>query len=84
LQSVLLFGAATVLFGISHYLWLSVVALFVLGMADRVSVVIRIALVQLATLDEMRGRVGAVNFLFVNASYQLGDARRASLSAEIP
>ena len=44
-----------------------------LGAADMVSMVIRIALVQLATPDDMRGRVGAVNYLFVNASYQLGE-----------
>jgi hypothetical protein len=53
-------------------MWLSALALAVLGAADAVSMVIRIALVQLATPDAMRGRVGAVNFLFVNASYQLG------------
>jgi len=57
----------------SHSIWLSIVALAVMGAADTVSMVIRIALVQLATPDEMRGRVGAVNFLFVNASYQLGE-----------
>jgi hypothetical protein len=45
----------------------------VLGAADTVSMVIRISLVQLGTPDAMRGRVGAVNFLFVNASYQLGE-----------
>ena len=49
------------------------VALAVLGAADTVSVVIRLSLVQLATPDEMRGRVGAVNFLFINASDQLGE-----------
>ncbi len=59
-------------FALSHLLWLSILALGILGAADAVSMVIRISLVQLATPDEMRGRVGAVNFLFVNASYQLG------------
>jgi uncharacterized membrane protein YciS (DUF1049 family) len=44
-----------------------------LGAADMVSMVVRIALVQLSTPDGMRGRVGAVNYLFVNASYQLGE-----------
>ena len=73
LQAVMLFGAATVVFAVSHDLWLSIVALAVLGAADTVSMVIRVALVQLSTPDEMRGRVGAVNFLFVNASYQLGE-----------
>jgi MFS family permease len=71
-QSVIVFGAATVVFSLSHWMWLSVVALAILGAADTVSVVIRFSLVQLATPDEMRGRVGAVNFLFINASNQLG------------
>ena len=73
LQAVVIFGAATAVFAISHAIWLSILALAVAGAADAVSMVIRIALVQLATPDEMRGRVGAVNFLFVNASYQLGE-----------
>jgi len=72
-QAVIVFGLATVIFALSRSLWLSVLALAVLGAADTVSMVIRIALVQLATPDEMRGRVGAVNFLFVNTSYQLGE-----------
>jgi MFS family permease len=71
-QSVIVFGVATVVFALSHWMWLSVLALAVLGAADTVSVVIRFSLVQLATPDEMRGRVGAVNFLFINASNQLG------------
>jgi MFS family permease len=71
-QAVIMFGAATVVFSLSHWMWLSVVALAVLGAADTVSVVIRFSLVQLRTPDEMRGRVGAVNFLFINASNQLG------------
>ena len=72
-QAVIVFGAATVIFALSHSIWLSVAALAVLGAADTVSMVIRISLVQLATPDDMRGRVGAVNFLFVNTSYQLGE-----------
>jgi MFS family permease len=71
-QAVIIFGAATVLFAVSQWMWLSVLALAVLGAADTVSVVIRFSPVQLATPDEMRGRVGAVNFLFINASNQLG------------
>lgn len=71
-QAVIVFGAATVAFALSHWIWLSVLALAVLGAADTVSVVIRFSLVQLRTPDEMRGRVGAVNFLFINASNQLG------------
>jgi MFS family permease len=72
-QAVIVFGLATIVFGISHSLWLSIAALVLMGAADTVSMVIRIALVQLSTPDNMRGRVGAVNFLFVNASYQLGE-----------
>jgi hypothetical protein len=71
-QAVIIFGAATVVFALSQWMWLSVVSLAILGAADTVSVVIRFSLVQLATPDEMRGRVGAVNFLFINASNQLG------------
>jgi MFS family permease len=71
-QAVIVFGLATVVFALSHLIWLSVLALAIMGAADMVSVVIRISLVQLATPDEMRGRVGAVNYLFINASNQLG------------
>ena len=71
-QAVIVFGVATVVFAVSQLLWLSILALVVLGAADAVSVVIRISLVQLATPDEMRGRVGAVNYLFINASNELG------------
>jgi MFS family permease len=71
-QAVIVFGVATVAFAVSHWMWLSVLSLAILGAADTVSVVIRFSLVQLATPDEMRGRVGAVNFLFINASNQLG------------
>jgi MFS family permease len=72
-QAVIIFGLATVVFALSHLIWLSLLALAILGAADTVSMMIRISLVQLATPNEMRGRVGAVNFLFVNASYQLGE-----------
>ena len=72
-QAVIIFGLATVVFALSSSIWLSLLALAVLGAADMVSMVVRIALVQLSTPDEMRGRVGAVNYLFVNASYQLGE-----------
>jgi MFS family permease len=72
-QAVIVFGAATVIFALSHWLWLSMLALVALGAADMISVVIRISLVQLATPDAMRGRVGAVNYLFINTSSQLGE-----------
>jgi MFS family permease len=71
-QSVIVFGLATVVFALSHLIWLSLLALVLMGAADVVSVVIRTSLVQLATPDAMRGRVGAVNYLFINASNQLG------------
>jgi MFS family permease len=72
-QAVIVFGVATIIFAVSHWLWLSLLALAVLGAADMISVVIRLSLVQLKTPDEMRGRVGAVNYLFINASAQLGE-----------
>ncbi|PZQ51322.1 MAG: MFS transporter [Rhodovulum sulfidophilum] len=72
-QAVIVFGVATVVFGLSRTVWLSGVALAVMGAADTISVVIRTSLVQLQTPDDMRGRVGAVNFLFINASNQLGE-----------
>lgn len=72
-QAVIVFGVATVVFGVSTSMWLSLAALTIMGAADQVSVVIRLSLVQLATPDDMRGRVSAVNFLFVNASNQLGE-----------
>lgn len=73
LLAVAVFGAATLVFALSTVIWLSLVALLVMGAADTISVVIRTSLVQLRTPDEMRGRVGAVNFLFINASNQLGE-----------
>jgi MFS family permease len=72
-QAVIAFGLAIVVFALSKTIWLSIAALAAMGAADTISVVIRVSLVQLATPDEMRGRVGAVNFLFINASNQLGE-----------
>ena len=71
--AVVLFGAATVVFALSHSLWLSLAALAVLGASDVVSVVVRFSLVQANTPDSMRGRVSAVNMLFVGTSNQLGE-----------
>ena len=70
---VAIFGAATIVFGLSRSLWLSLAALVILGAADMVSVVIRSSLLQLATPPSMRGRVSAVNSLFVGASNELGE-----------
>jgi MFS family permease len=66
------FGAFTVLFGISRSLVLSMVALMLVGSMDMVSVVVRSTLVQLATPDEMRGRVSAVEMIFIGASNEIG------------
>jgi MFS family permease len=71
--AVFAFGLATIVFGLSHSFALSLGALVVLGAADTISVVIRSSLVQLETPDEMRGRVGAVNSLFISTSNQLGE-----------
>ncbi|MGC2298201.1 MAG: MFS transporter [Acidobacteriaceae bacterium] len=70
---VAIFGAATVVFGLSKSLPLSLAALFVVGASDMVSVVIRASVLQLATPAEMRGRVSAVNSLFIGASNELGE-----------
>ena len=67
------FGVATLVFGLSHWLWLSVLALAVLGGADALSVFVRQTLVQVLTPDAMRGRVGAVSGLFISASNELGE-----------
>jgi hypothetical protein len=72
-QAVIVFGIATVVFALSRSIALSIAALVIMGASDTISVVIRLSLVQLATPDEMRGRVSAVNFLFINASNQLGE-----------
>jgi MFS family permease len=70
---VAVFGAATVVFGLSRWLGLSMVALAVLGAADMLSVFVRQTLVQLVTPDPMRGRVAAVSTLFIGASNELGE-----------
>ncbi len=71
--SVGVFGVATIAFGLSTSFWFSLAVLAVLGAADMISMVIRGAFVQLETPDEMRGRVSAVNGLFIGASNQLGE-----------
>ncbi len=70
---VFVFGLATILFGASTSFWLSLVALAVMGAGDMVSVYIRHLLVQLATPDDIRGRVSAVNAVFIGASNELGE-----------
>lgn len=71
--AVAIFGVATMVFGVSTWLPLSMAALVVLGASDMISVVVRQTLVQLDTPDDMRGRVGAVNSVFIGASNQLGE-----------
>jgi hypothetical protein len=78
--SVCIFGLLTILFGISTVPWLSIAALVLMGAADMVSVYVRETLIQLATPDEVRGRVNAVNMVFVGASNELGEFR-AGVSA---
>ncbi|MEO7028256.1 MAG: MFS transporter [Acidobacteriaceae bacterium] len=72
LSCIGLFGTATVVFGLSRNVWLSCIALVVVGASDMVSVVVRSSILQLATPPEMRGRVSAVSWLFVGASNELG------------
>ncbi len=72
LWSVAGFGICTILFGVSTSLVLSLLALIFLGASDMVSVIIRATLVQLRTPDEMRGRVNAVDMVFIGASNELG------------
>ena len=79
--AVIAFGAATIVFAVSANMFLSLAALAVMGAADTVSVVIRSLLVQLRTPDAMRGRVGALNYLFVNTSNQLGEFESGATAA---
>jgi sugar phosphate permease len=72
---VALFGLATMVFGASTLAWLSIFALALIGAFDMVSVYIREILLQLWTPDEVRGRVNAVNSVFLGASNELGEAR---------
>ena len=79
--AVAVFGLATVAFGLSQQLWLSVLALAVTGAADNISVVVRLTVMQLETPDEMRGRVAAVNSIFIGASNQLGEFESGAVAA---
>lgn len=79
---VALFGFFTVIFGFSTSLWISIPALFLLGASDMVSVVLRETLIQLWTPDEVRGRVSAVNSVFIGASNELGEFRAGMVAAK--
>jgi MFS family permease len=76
-----IFGAATLVFGLSTWFPLSLMALAVLGASDAVSIVIRFSLVQIETPDEKRGRVSAINYLFVGSSNTLGEFESGLIAA---
>jgi len=67
------FGVAIIAFGLSHWFWLSLLALFFTGVFDNISVVIRQTLAQMLTPNSMRGRVSAVSFIFISCSNELGE-----------
>ncbi|NQY97089.1 MAG: MFS transporter [Henriciella sp.] len=68
-----IYGVATLVFGLSSVFWLSIIALIITGAADEISVYVRASLIQLATPDEMKGRVTSVSFIFISASNELGE-----------
>ncbi|MGO4771592.1 MFS transporter [Flavobacterium sp. W22_SRS_FK3] len=82
LTAIFVFGLCIILFGVSTIFWVSVVALFLSGVADGISVVIRQTILQLKTPDHMRGRVAAVNSMFVGSSNELG-AFESGLTAKL-
>lgn len=81
--AVAVFGLANLVFALSHWFWLSLAMLALAGAADMVSVYIRSALVQFSTPDTMRGRVNAVNMLFISSSNELGEFRAGGMAAAI-
>jgi MFS family permease len=83
LGAVIVFGVATIAFGLSTWMPLSLAALFVVGASDMFSVYVRQSLIQLSTPDPMRGRVGAVSQLTISASNELGEAESGFLAALI-
>ncbi len=80
---VAIYGLATIVFSLSTYFPLSLLALALLGASDSVSVVVRFSLVQLETPDAMRGRVNAINYLFVGSSNTLGEFESGAVAALI-
>jgi MFS family permease len=78
---VAIFGAATVVFGLSTHAWLTIPALFLMGAGDMISVYVRETLIALWTPDHVRGRVAAVNMLFVGVSNEVGDFRAGSMAS---
>ncbi|HVO13977.1 MAG TPA: MFS transporter [Alphaproteobacteria bacterium] len=83
LTAVAVFGVATIVFGASINVWLSLAALAVLGAADMISVFVRQSLVLMRTPDDMRGRVNAVNMVFVGASNEVGEFESGTVAALI-
>jgi MFS family permease len=81
LGAVAIYGLATIVFGLTAQFWVALAALAVSGAADMISVVIRQSMVQLETPDEMRGRVAAVNSVFIGASNQLGEFESGATAA---
>jgi len=79
--ALVVFAASILVFAVSTIFWVSLVALFVYGAADMVSVNIRMTLIQLATPDHLRGRVSAVNAIFISSSNEMGDVRAGSAAA---
>ena len=82
LISVFIFGLSIIAFGLSSLFWVSVLALFLSGAADGISMVIRQTILQLKTPDDMRGRVSSVNSMFVGSSNELG-AFESGLAAKL-
>lgn len=80
LVAVVGFGLATIAFGLSQSFWFSLATLFVVGMCDNVSVVVRHSLVNLITPEAMRGRVGAVNQVFIGASNEIGGVESSAVA----
>ena len=79
--TVVIFGICTIIFGVSEILWVSLLAMAVLGAADMISVNIRVTLLQIETPDEMRGRVSAVSSVFTGASNEIGEFRAGAMAA---
>ena len=79
--ALILFALSVLAFSVSNILWISLVALFMYGAADMVSVNIRMGMVQAATPENLRGRVSAVNMLFIQTSNEAGDFRGGAFAA---
>jgi hypothetical protein len=75
------FGAATIVFGLSHFFWLSFLMLLITGALDLISVIVRGTLVQVLTPDSMRGRVNAVSYIFIHSSNELGGFESGAAAA---